>query len=67
MSSKAFQAFYRFLHDRWGDDFAEKAVIVVVTQQKILSLFVVSLRAGPPATRKSRSLIRNVVGRIYHP
>ena len=30
MSNKAFQAFYRFLHDRKGDEFAQKAVIVIL-------------------------------------
>jgi Flp pilus assembly pilin Flp len=49
MSNKAFQALYRFLHDRKGDEFAEKAVIVILVVvagiaafaafgQKILSL-----------------------------
>ena len=30
MSNKAFQAFHRFLHDRKGDEFAQKAVIVIL-------------------------------------
>lgn len=30
MSTKAFQTFYRFLQDRRGDEFAEKAVIVIL-------------------------------------
>ena len=49
MSNKAFQIFYHFLHDRTGDEFAEKAVIVILVVvagigafaafgQKILSL-----------------------------
>jgi len=30
MSNKAFQIFIRFLRDRKGDEFAEKAVIVIL-------------------------------------
>ena len=30
MSNKVFQAFFRFLRDRKGDEFAEKAVIVIL-------------------------------------
>ena len=30
MSDKAFQVLYRFLRDRRGDEFAEKAVIVIL-------------------------------------
>ena len=30
MSIKAFQIFYRFLRDRKGDEFAQKAVIVIL-------------------------------------
>jgi Flp pilus assembly pilin Flp len=30
MSNKVFQIFYRFLRDRRGDEFAEKAVIVIL-------------------------------------
>ena len=30
MSNKLFQAFYRFLQDHRGDEFAEKAVIVIL-------------------------------------
>ena len=30
MSNKAFQIFYRFLHNRKGDEFAQKAVIVIL-------------------------------------
>ena len=30
MSNKAFQTLYRFLQDRRGDEFAEKAVIVIL-------------------------------------
>ena len=30
MTNKAFQVFYRFLQDRRGDEFAEKAVIVIL-------------------------------------
>jgi hypothetical protein len=30
MSDKAFQVFSRFLQDRKGDEFAEKAVIVIL-------------------------------------
>ena len=30
MSNKAFQFLYRFLQDRRGDEFAEKAVIVIL-------------------------------------
>ena len=30
MSNKAFQIFYRLLRDRRGDEFAQKAVIVIL-------------------------------------
>ena len=30
MSNKAYEIFIRFLHDRRGDEFAEKAVIVIL-------------------------------------
>jgi hypothetical protein len=30
MSNKVFQVFYRFLLDRKGDEFAQKAVIVIL-------------------------------------
>jgi Flp pilus assembly pilin Flp len=30
MSNKVFQSLYRFLRDRRGDEFAEKAVIVIL-------------------------------------
>jgi Flp pilus assembly pilin Flp len=40
VSCKAFLAVQRFLHDRRGDDFAEKAVIIVVVVLACVAVFI---------------------------
>jgi hypothetical protein len=57
MSNKAFQAFYRFLHDRKGDEFAEKAVIVIL-------VVVAGIAAFAAFGQKIMALINQATGGI---
>jgi Flp pilus assembly pilin Flp len=57
MSNKAFLGFYRFLHDRKGDEFAEKAVIVIL-------VVVAGIAAFAAFGQKIMALINQATGGI---
>jgi hypothetical protein len=57
MSNNAFQAFYRFLLDRKGDEFAEKAVIVIL-------VVVAGIAAFAAFGQKIMALINQATGGI---
>jgi hypothetical protein len=57
MSNKAFQVFYRFLLDRKGDEFAEKAVIVIL-------VVVAGIAAFAAFGQKIMALINQATGGI---
>jgi hypothetical protein len=57
MSNKAFLAFYRFLLDRKGDEFAEKAVIVIL-------VVVAGIAAFAAFGQKIMALINQATGGI---
>jgi hypothetical protein len=57
MSNKAFLAFYRLLHDRKGDEFAEKAVIVIL-------VVVAGIAAFAAFGQKIMALINQATGGI---